>query len=96
MNKRTLFFAPNDLDFLQNAQKMGIDESNPKIERMKKIVHIAVSSELTDRQRDCLTMRFFDKKSVKEIAEVLGIRPTTVYKHLRKAIQTLKECAKYL
>lgn len=72
------------------------DCDNPKIQRMKKIMYIGIQTELTQRQKDCLTMRFFESKKVKEIADILCIRPTTVYKHIKMGLKTLKKCGKYL
>lgn len=79
-----------------SAPSGSTDEPNPKIERMKKIVRIAMETELTQRQRDCINMRFFEGKKVEEIADILCVRPTTVYKHLKLALRKLKECGKYL
>lgn len=64
--------------------------------RMKKLIHICMEDELTDRQKDCLTMRVYQNMSVEDIAAKLGIRPTTVYKHIKKAKEALKKCRKYL
>ena len=62
-----------------SASSRSTDEPNPKIERMKKIVRIAMETELTQRQRDCINMRFFEGKKVEEIADILCIRPATVF-----------------
>ena len=72
-------------------------KSNNEIKnRMKKLIHICMEDELTDRQKDCLTMRVYQNMSVEDIAAKLGIRPTTVYKHITKAKAALKKCVKYL
>ena len=63
---------------------------------MKKLIAISIDTELTDRQKDCLTMRVYQGISVEDIAAELGIRPTTVYKHIKKAKEALKKCVKYL
>jgi len=61
-------------------------ESNNKIKnRMKKLIAISIDTELTDRQKDCLTMRVYQGLSAEDIAAELGIRPTTVYKHIKKS-----------
>lgn len=64
--------------------------------RMKKLIAVAIDTELTGRQKDCLTMRVYQNMSVEDIAAKLGIRPTTVYKHITKAKEALKKCVKYL
>lgn len=72
-------------------------KSNNEIrDRMKKLIAVVIDMELTDRQKDCLTMRVYQGISVEDIAAELGIRPTTVYKHIKKAKEALKKCVKYL
>ena len=72
-------------------------KSNNEIKnRMKKLIAISIDTELTDRQKDCLTMRVYQGLSAEDIAAKLGIRPTTVYKHITKAKAALKKCVKYL
>ena len=77
------------------SSKMGRNNSNIR-NRMKKLIAISIDTELTDRQKDCLTMRVYQKMSVEDIAAELGIRLTTVYKHIKKAKEALKKCRKYL
>ncbi len=72
------------------------DISDPRVQRMKKIVRIALKNELTQRQHDCISMRYLENLSVREIALRMGIQPTTVYKHLKKAVRTLQKCSQYL
>lgn len=79
----------------ENYLTKGDDSSNIRT-RMKKLIHICMEDELTDRQKDCLTMRVYQNMSVEDIAAKLGIRPTTVYKHITKAKEALKKCVKYL
>ena len=72
-------------------------KSNNEIrDRMKKLIAVVIDTELTGRQKDCLTMRVYRNMSVEDIAAKLGIRPTTVYKHITKAKAALKKCVKYL
>ena len=72
------------------------EEKSMRIRRMEKILHTAVCSELTDRQKQCIELYYFQKLPVCEIASRLSVRPTTVYKHLNVARSILKKCAKYL
>lgn len=65
-------------------------------ERMKHIIKLAFENELTDRQRDCINMKFFGGMKVVEIARELEISAATVYKHIRKGIAAMKHCAIYL
>ena len=64
--------------------------------RMKKVLTTAIEQELTERQRDCLRFYYNEGMKVKDIAQMMGLRPTTVYKHLLLAKKTLKKYAAYL
>lgn len=50
----------------------------------------AIDSELTTPMRQTLLLRYRDEKSYKEIADSLGISETAVYKHLRNALERLR------
>lgn len=65
-------------------------------ERMKKLIFTAYDNELTQRQKDCIRMYYINSMSVESIARILGIRPTTVYKHIRKGRSSLRKCTMYL
>lgn len=77
------------------SSKSGGGNSNIR-NQMKKLIAIGIDTELTGRQKDCLTMRVYQNMKVEDIAAELGIRPTTVYKHIKKAKEALKKCVKYL
>lgn len=64
--------------------------------RMKRLIGIAFRKELTQRQKECIRMYYYENKKVSEIAEYTGIRPTTVYKHLKSGRDALKKCTAYL
>lgn len=53
--------------------------------RMRAALQSIVREELTDRQRDCLRLRYGEGLSVKEVAGALGINAPTASKHLKKA-----------
>ncbi len=72
------------------------ENNNNTIKRMKKLLAAAIQNELTDRQKDCVIQYYYEKRSVKEIAENTGIKPTTVYKHINKARKAIKKCTCYL
>ncbi len=64
--------------------------------RMKRILKTAMELELTARQYECIEMYYIKKIKVKDIAKILKIKPTTVYKHIRLGVKSLKKCAAYL
>ena len=95
-NKKTLSGTLEELDRYYYVSSQGGGNNSSIRDRMKKLIAVGIDTELTDRQKDCLTMRVYQNMSVEDIAAKLGIRPTTVYKHIKKAKEALKKCVKYL
>ncbi len=71
-------------------------QKSDKLRRMDELLKKAIKYELTERQKKCIMYYYYESKNVEEIAKILSIRPTTVYKHLSKARTALKKCALYL
>ena len=96
MRKETPF-EDDKLDYFSFRNFFENDNTeNLKIKRMKQIVKVAIENELTDRQKECITMKYFENMKVKDIAVRMDIKPTTVYKHLKTAMRVFKKCALYL
>ena len=93
---KNLSFTNELMTYYSYVSSQGGGDNSSIRNRMKKLIHICMEDELTDRQKDYLTMRVYQKMSVEDIAAELGIRPTTVYKHIKKAKEALKKCRKYL
>lgn len=64
-------------------------------QRLLKILSKAVIGELTDRQRECIIMRYYQKLSVTEIAIKLNIGKSTVSRHIKKARIRLQKILDY-
>ena len=93
---KKISFTKELMDYYSFVSAQQGKSNNEIRDRMKKLIAVAIDMELTDRQKDCLTMRVYQGISVEDIAAELGIRPTTVYKHIKKAKAALKKCVKYL
>ena len=93
---KNLSFTNELMTYYSYVSSQGGGDTSSIRNCMKKLIAIGIDTELTDRQKDCLTMRVYQKMSVEDIAAELGIRPTTVYKHIKKAKEALKKCRKYL
>jgi RNA polymerase sigma-70 factor (sigma-E family) len=48
-------------------------------------------AKLPYRQRAALVLRYWEDRSEREIAEVLGCRPATVRSHVRRGLESLRE-----
>lgn len=93
---KKIFFTKELMDYYSFVSAQQGKSNNEIKNRMKKLIAISIDTELTGRQKDCLTMRVYQGLSAEDIAAELGIRPTTVYKHIKKAKEALKKCVKYL
>lgn len=72
------------------------DSSNKNSrEQMKKILSQAIGTELTDKQRKCITDYYLLRKKEKDIAKELGISPSTVSRHISTARKKLRHIASY-
>ncbi len=67
-----------------------------KRERMKKLIGTAIKNELTQRQRDCICMRYYQGMRAEEIAYHMSISKASVYKHIRKGLAAIRRCTVYL
>lgn len=70
-------------------EKEIVDEEWPDNETISKISE-TVANDLTDACRRVVELRFTEGMSYKEIASSLGISEVAVYKHLRHAIDVLR------
>lgn len=72
-----------------SEQEIAADEW-PDEETIR-VIRTTVAEELTDACRRVVNLRYSEGKSYEEIARSLGISKTAVYKHLRRAIDILRE-----
>lgn len=70
-------------------------DNRPERERMKRILARAIRYELTDRQRECLTMYYLEGMLMKDIARSLCLSPSTVTRHIAAATHKLRRVAGY-
>lgn len=70
-------------------------DNRAEIARMKRILMRAVRYELTDRQRNCLTMYYLDGMKMVEIARALNLSKSTVSRHISCATKKLRRIAGY-
>lgn len=68
-----------------NTSSRNESEDNGERERMMRTLRRAMEGELTERQRECVQLRYFDGKSINEVADAIGVTPPTASKHLKKA-----------
>ncbi|MBN1783260.1 RNA polymerase sigma factor [bacterium] len=64
-------------------------ENEMETEAQFKKIHEAVM-QLKPKYQDAISLRYFEEKSIREIAEILGISENTVKTHIRRALQNLR------
>lgn len=73
----------------------GDGEADTEYRRMLHTLQNAMQGELTERQRDCLRMRYFEQMRVNDIADALGLSPGTVSVHIKKGRQRIGRVMRY-
>lgn len=63
--------------------------------KLLQILSKVMLGELTKRQRECITMRYYKKLTVTQIACELGVGKSTVSRHITKAKERLHKILKY-
>ena len=58
-------------------------------------VRVAINEELTDRQRELITLYYIEQMSMTEIAQNLDLSPSTVSRTLKRGRGRLKRYLKY-
>lgn len=77
-----------------SKEPMGWNPTDPSIEtelrERKRRLHEALIR-LTDRERQAITLRLFEDKDAKEVAEIMGIKESTVRSIIRHGAARLKK-----
>lgn len=74
-------------------QSAGTNKTD--LAKMKQLLNIALKTELTGRQRECLEMYYYKNLKMVEIASLLSVSPSTVTRHIKAAQKKLRNLAKY-
>lgn len=93
MNK--IILSPDSfLESIPN-QDTENEKENGEHARIVRMLTKAVEGELTERQRDCVHLYYYEGKNVSQIAHQLQIGVPTASKHLKKARQRLSGVLRY-
>lgn len=82
-------------DLFKRFTSMETMGNNDKRNRMKEVLHKAIYNELTDKQRMCLLLHYYEGMKMKDIALKLGLQNSTVSRHIASATKKLKNIAQY-
>lgn len=72
-------------------QSQSHESKDDRWEELAPILDLAMS-DLKDVDRDALILRFFQKKSIEEVGEMLGVAESAAQKRVTRAIEKLRSC----
>ena len=70
-------------------------DNSEKHRLMLKILRKVISEELTERQREVITLYYFDRANIPQIAEMLGVNRSTVSRTISRGRRNIMEKIKY-
>ena len=70
-------------------------DNSEKHRLMLKILRKVISEELTERQREMITLYYFDRSNIPQIAEMLGVNRSTVSRTISRGRRNIMEKMKY-
>lgn len=80
-------FIESDSQFRAYLQNNG--DNSDAIRQTKKILMTGIDNLLTCKQKNCVVMHYFKNMSKKEIAQQLGVNPSTVTRSIQAAKKRL-------
>ena len=95
MRRERMFLSDDNSDYVAYALYQHGADNRPQRERMKKILTRAIKYELTERQRDCITMYYLEGMKMKDIAAMMHLSRSTVTRHIQSATRKLQKVAAY-
>lgn len=80
---------------LQVYLRQIAETNDDQIHRLKKNLMMAIDQDLTARQRQMLSMYFFEGRTMESIGDELGVGKSTVSRTLSRAVRRLHRALKY-
>ncbi len=91
--EESMSFDPSPEDSIPELQAGSRRPRSGKL--MRAALSVAISRELTPRQRECVELYFTERMTMEEIGGKLGIGKSTVYKHLKTAKARIRRVLDY-
>ncbi len=96
MKRGTLSFDEQMEEIYIHSLDGEEDDNSKKRAKMKQMLGKAMNRQLTDRQRQCLSMYYFDNKKIGEIGAELGLDKSTVSRHISAAKAKLQKLTAFV
>lgn len=77
------------------AQEPARSTNRRDLEEAARLLHMAIETELTERQRVCLTLYYIEGHTMQEVADLLGTTRGNVSKRIHKAVERLRHALRY-
>lgn len=71
------------------------NNNSEHINKVKKYMSDIINDELTDRQRQIVTMYYYENRNIKEIADTLSVNPSTISRSLASSRKNIYRILKY-
>ena len=84
-----------DLAGLQLWQKTHSGDNSERLDRLAHYLPLAVTEELTPRQKQLVEMYYYDGKNITAIAQELAVNKSTVTRTLQRARDRLRRSLRY-
>ena len=95
MRTRVLYLSDVNINKLSNMyENSDIKSANSK-EKLLRVLRRSMDGGLTELQRFCVEEHFINNRRQCVIAKELGVAPSTVHRHIRRALEKLKIIASY-
>lgn len=95
MRHRQVHFSEKNEMLFAYDDFAEVHTNDDKRKEMKALLRRAIMRELTEKQRYCLIENTYKGRSMREIAEELGVNPSTVTRHIQNAKKRISKVAWY-
>ena len=96
MKHKVIYFNEKNYDKIVFARQILFNSDNSEDrKRMKKIISKAHNEELTEKQKACVVAYYLEGRKMIDIAQDLGVAPSTVTRHIQSGKNRLMNIAKY-
>lgn len=77
-------FTDSLAGMIEYSQKLNATNEND-YKKIIKVLSKAIDGELTDRQKECIMLKYYKNLNITQIAYELGVGKSTVSRHVKKA-----------
>lgn len=95
MRTKVLHISDINIDVLSNLCGQNSSKSTDAKEKLLKIMRRSMGGGLTKLQRFCVEEYYLNNRPQYQIAQDLGVAPSTVCRHINRALNKLKIIASY-